>query len=57
MVTTNAPGLEPSGNDSCIESNHTDGVSTCPHGRAFCPVENPDARSDAFECFDCFVEA
>lgn len=59
MSTTNAPELEPSGNDGCIDSDHTvdEDVATCPHGRAFCPVDNSDARSDALECFDCFVEA
>ena len=62
MSTTNAPDIESSGNDGRIEPDHTDDddddVSTCPHGRSFCPVENPDARrDDALECFDCFVEA
>jgi len=66
MSTTNAPDIETSGNDGRTDSNqlrfddveNSDDVSTCPHGRAFCPVDNPDARrSDALECFDCFVGA
>jgi len=52
MSATNTPELEPSGNDGSTDDEHT-----CPHGRAFCPVDNPDARADALECFDCFVEA
>jgi hypothetical protein len=37
--------------------NGTDDEPTCPNGHVFCPVENPSARDDALECFDCFVEA
>lgn len=36
--------------------NGTDDEPTCPNGHVFCPVENPGARDDALECFDCFVE-
>ena len=65
MSTTNAPDIETSGNDGRTASNQlrfddvddSDEENTCPHGRAFCPVDNPDARTDALECFDCFVDA
>ncbi|MFP4117265.1 MAG: hypothetical protein ACLFSD_00230, partial [Salinivenus sp.] len=66
MSTKNPPEYETSGNDDGIDSKQlriddvddSDDVGTCPHGRAFCPVENPDARrADALECFDCFVDA
>jgi len=33
-----------------------DDKPTCPNGHGFCPVENPSARDDALECFDCVVE-
>jgi len=49
MSTNDAPEQKSSGT--------TDDEPTCPHGHVFCPVENPNARDDALECFDCFVEA
>jgi len=65
MSTKTPARLEDSGNDGRTDSDKlrfddaedSDDVETCPHGRAFCPVENTEARDDALECFDCFVEA